>query len=289
MDPRAFTLPLPTLGGKQLWADELVHRRYRVQRSVVTGHFRLLDPRDVRLAVGTFETCERALALQLAERPAPRHSDHVVILLHGIFRAKDAWVPMGKALKAAGFDPEPVNYPSTQDSIEGHADQVERLLGRLRGAREVSFVTHSMGGLVARELLARDAPWRERLAVNRLVMIATPNRGADMADRLAPLWAFRRLAGPAGSQLTHDYVPELPLPNVPFGIVAGVRGDGRGFNPLLQGDDDVTVSLDSTHLEGAEDRMTVQAIHTFIMQSPPVVAATVRYLKTGRFGEVTEG
>jgi len=282
-DPRAFTLPLPTLGGKQLWADEFVHRRYRIQRNTILGFHRLLDPRNLRLDRGTYEACARAFDALAEAQDLARHSDEVVVLLHGIFRAKEGWTPMARALEAAGFEAEPVNYPSTQTGIEVHADQVERLLDRLRGARRVSFVTHSMGGLVARELLSRDAPWRQRLTVNRLVMIATPNRGAEMADRLLPLWTFRRLAGPAASQLTTDYVPHLPVPTVPFGVIAGVRGDGRGFNPLLAGEDDVTVSLASTHLDGAEDTLVVRAVHTFILQAPAVIEATVRYLRTGRF------
>ena len=280
-DPRAFTVPLPTLGGKQWWADEFVHQRFRIQRNLLTGHHRLLDPRNLRLAAGSWEAC---LAVFDALDPTPRRaSDHAVVLLHGIFRAKEVWNPMVRALQAAGYEPEPVNYPSTMATIEDHAEQIERLLGRLRGAKTVSFVCHSMGGLVAREVLARKAAWRNHLRVHRLVMIATPNHGAEMADRLVPLWAYRTFAGPAGLQLTTEYVAELGLPDVPFGIVAGARGDGIGFNPLLPGDNDATVTLDSTHLDGAEDTYVLPALHTFIMQDPRVIEATLRYLATGRF------
>jgi pimeloyl-ACP methyl ester carboxylesterase len=282
-DPRAFTVPLPTLGGKQLWGDEFVHRRYRIQRNTITGGHRLLDPRNLRLAGGSYEACRRAFDDLATRRDLSRPTGEVVVLLHGIFRAKESWTPMVRGLEAAGLEAEPVNYPSTRAGLEAHADQVERLLDRLRGAHTVSFVTHSMGGLVARELLARDAPWRSRLQVNRLVMIATPNRGAEMADRLLPLWSFRQLAGPAAAQLGTAWGPRVPLPTVPFGVIAGVRGDGRGFNPLLPGEDDLTVSLASTHLDGAEDTLVVRAVHTFILQAPAVVQATVRYLKTGRF------
>jgi len=280
-DPRAFTLPLPTLGGKQLWADEFVHRQYRIQRNVVTGHHRLLDPRNLRLATGSWEAC-LAVFERITPRPT-RRSDHVVVLLHGIFRAKEVWNAMVRALEAHGLDAEPVNYPSTQATIEDHAEQIERLLSRLRDARTVSFVCHSMGGLVAREVLARHGAWRKRLKAHRLVMIGTPNRGAFAADKLLPLWAYRTLAGPAGHQLTTDYVPELGLPDVPFGIIAGAKGDGIGFNPLLPGDNDMTVTVESTQLDGAEDTYVLPALHTFIMQDARVVEATVRYLDTGRF------
>jgi pimeloyl-ACP methyl ester carboxylesterase len=285
--PRYFTVPLPTFGGKQIWADEYVFRGYRIQGNVVTGHHRLLGPRNSRLTWGTYDECMERFEYLRAERDLHRKGDHLVLLLHGIFRAKEAFNPMRRALHGAGFEAEAINYPSTQATIESHADQLERLLGNVTDVERVSFVTHSMGGLVARELLARDASWRKAIEVNRLVMIATPNQGALLADHLLPLWAFRRIAGPAAAQLTTDYVPELPPPDVPFGIIAGAKGDGKGYNPLLPGDDDLTVALESTHLAGAEDTLVVQAIHTFIMQNPHVIRATVHYLRTGRFQDTS--
>lgn len=280
--PDTTTFPLPTLGGKQLWADEQVHRGYRIQRNVLIGSHRLLDPRNRLLAWGDFAECARVFDAQ----PLPeRSSGHVVLLLHGLFRAKEAFDPMARALEKAGFEAETVNYPSTQTALEMNADQIERLIGRLRQAETLSFVGHSLGGLVSREVLTRKGAWRERFKVNRLVTIATPHRGSVMANTLLPYWTWRQLAGPASRQLTTDYVPSLPIPDLPFGVIAGVRGDGKGYNPLLPGDDDAYVSEESARLEGAEDTLTVKAIHTFIMQSPEVIDCTIRYLRTGRFRE----
>ena len=178
------------------------------------------------------------------------------------------------------------NTHATRQSLEDHADQVEQLLDRLEGARRVSFVTHSMGGIVARVLLSRQAgDWRERIDVNRLVMIATPNKGAELATRLDQLPAFRAFAGPSLTALRSERHDNIPKPSVPFGIVAGARGNGRGFNPLLPGEDDMTVTVDSTRLEGAEDFWVVNAVHTFIQVQPAVIEGTIRYLRTGRFSE----
>lgn len=280
-----FVPPLPTLGGKQLWGDVHVHCGYRIQRNVWTRHHRLLDPSDLRLAFGTFEHCSETLDRLSAQRRLAVQSRHLVLLLHGIFRSKDAWGPMVRALRADGYEAHAINYPSTRQSLEEHADQVSDLLSRARDVDTVSFVTHSMGGIVARVLLARDDAWRRRLAVHRLVMIATPNQGAEMATRLDDVTPLRFLTGPSLSQIRSDVAGQLPVPDVRFGIVAGVRGDGRGYNPLLPGDDDMTVSVASTMLDGAEDTLTVPAIHTFVMIHPEVVRATLRYLRTGRFSE----
>ncbi|MCB9686319.1 MAG: alpha/beta fold hydrolase [Alphaproteobacteria bacterium] len=276
---------MPTLGGKQLWGDVLVHAGYRIQRHIWTKHHRLLSPADLRLAWGSFEACRDTLDRLCETHGIAVQSRHLVLLLHGIFRSKDAWGPMVRALRADGYEAHAINYPSTRQSLEQHADQVQELLDNARDVDTVSFVTHSMGGIVARVLLARtDAAWRQRIAVNRLVMIATPNKGAEMALRVDEVGPFRMIGGPSLAQMRPEVADRIPLPTVPFGVVAGVRGDGKGYNPLIAGDDDMTVSASSALLEGAEDRLVVNAVHTFVMIHPAVIRATLGYLRTGCFG-----
>lgn len=280
-----MALGVPTLGGRQLWGDVFLHAGYRIQRHVRTKGHRLLAPSDVRLAAGTFERCHAAFERLRAQRTIAPASDHLVLLLHGIFRSKDSFGPLTRALRVAGYEAHGVNYPSTRQGLEDHADQVEELLERAEGVSKVSFVTHSMGGLVARVLLARtDAPWRKRLAVHRLVLIGTPNRGAEIVTRLQDLVLLRAVAGPSFLKLAPDSAGDIPLPTVPFGIVAGGRGQARGINPLLDGDNDMTVRVDETMLEGAEDFLLVRnAVHTFLMVHPTVIRATIAYLETGSF------
>ena len=280
------TLALPTLGGKQLWGDCFVFEGYRIQRSFLTGHHRLLDPQLRRRCTGTYAQCRGRFERLRKSNHLKRTSTHLVVLLHGIFRAAEGWRPMVRALTDAGYATAPVTYPSTRRGLELHADQVDEVLESSDDIETVSFVTHSMGGLVAREVLGRSGGWRDRIAVNRLVMIATPNKGAAIADILVHLKPFREIAGPAASQLTTEYVDLLAMPACRFGVVAGVKGNGKGYNPLLPGDDDMTVSAASALLEGAEDTLVVPgAVHTFIMQTPAVVRATVHYLSHGQFSD----
>jgi pimeloyl-ACP methyl ester carboxylesterase len=285
MDEPVPRFPLPTLGGKQIWADVFLYAGYRIQQNVLTRHYRLLAPTDARLAVGSWDHCHKTFTRLRETQDVQPTSDHLVLLLHGIFRSKDSFGPMTRALRADGYEAHPINYPSTRQSLEDHADQVEALLNRAEGVSTLSLVTHSMGGIVSRVLLARKrSPWRRRIKVNRLVMIATPNQGSEIALRLDNVPAFGAVAGPSLQQLHPKRASELPLPDVKFGIVAGARGDERGFNPLLTGDDDMTVTVESTKLAGAEDfYLATGAVHTFVMIRPDVVDATLRYLRTGRF------
>lgn len=279
-------ISLPTLGGRQLWGDVFLYAGYRIQRHVRTNVHRLLSPTDLRLAGGTFAACHDAFARLRERHDLAPISDHLVLLLHGIFRSKDSFRPLTRALRAAGFEAHGVNYPSTRQGLEDHAAQVEELLDRTEGATRVSFVTHSMGGIVARLLLARpDAAWRSRLEVHRLVLIGTPNRGAEIVTRLQDLAPLRAVAGPSFPRLAPASAADIPMPAVRFGIIAGGTGQTWGLNPLLKGDNDMTVRVEETMLDGAEDFLMVKnAFHTFLMIHPKVIRATIAYLQTGSFG-----
>ena len=277
-------VPMPTFGGKQIWGDVFLYGGWRIQKNAVTDHHRLLDPNDIRLAAGSWRHCHNNFSRQRSQRGIALQSDHLVLLLHGYFRSKDSFGPLTKALGREGYEAHAVNYPSTRQSLQDHASQIATLLDRAEGIRTVSFVCHSMGGIVARVLLAQKHPWRDRIKVNRLLMIATPNGGAEMAAHIDQLGDIAEtVVGPSMRQLHPMRASELPIPDVNFGIIAGARGNGEGYNPLLPGDDDMTVSVESTRLKGAEDMLVVNAMHTFIMIQPQVIEATKRYLETGRF------
>lgn len=268
---------LPTLGGPFGWADVRVHGPWRIQQSALTGHFRLLGPGDVRLAWGTREVCDALFDRHAHAAARP----HLVVLLHGLLGAKNVFDPMSHALYDAGYGIAAVNYPSSLRGLAAHAEQVGGILDATEGVSTVSFVGHSMGGIVARAVTAGPGAWRERMRVHRLVTLASPNAGSTLADRLRHAPGFDRLLGPAA----RDVLPDQPLPDpgCPMGTVIAVRGDGRGYNPLIPGDNDGVIAASEAGWPGAEDTLVVQGIHTMLPVRSDVIAAVVRYLATGRF------
>ena len=276
-------LQISTLGGKQFWADQFIHCGWRIQENVYTGHFRLLDPDDVRQAWGGYEACRVAFEKVRIARKIRRRSDHLVLLVHGLFRSKDSLKKLAGELKKAGYEVESVSYPSTRRSIREHVDQLERILGSTEEIRKVSFVAHSLGGLVVRELLGRKPEWKKRIAVHRLVMIGTPNRGSTVADVLKDWLPYQLVAGDAGQEVTPASVARVPVPTCSFGNIAGGTGTARGFNPLLPGDNDGTVLVRSVHLPGERDFLRVRTLHSFLMSDDRVVRATVRFLQAEKF------
>lgn len=273
------------MGGRQLWADRHWFAGWRVQQHVWTGHARLLDRRNVRRAWGSLEACEQALRDARERGELTLRSERVVVLLHGLGRSRASMGKMAKALTDAGWEVLDMGYPSTRRSLDEHADQLLTLLEPLarEGVQRVDFVTHSLGGVVVRSMLARDAGWREGLELGRVAMLAPPSQGSALAQALQDFLPFRMVLGEVGPQLSLDAMAEVPIPDVRFGVVAAQRGDGGGWNPLLRGEDDGVVRVEETKLEGMEDFLLVQGLHTFVMDKPEVAEAVIRYLETGRF------
>ena len=280
---RPINLPFPTLGGKQIWADVFIRGGWRIQRNVFSGHCRLLDRNNIRRAWGTQEQCREHFERIRHRYDVPAETGHVVILVHGLGRSAGAFTLLEDRLRREGFQTANVNYPSTRLGIAEHADNLLEIIKSLDGAKSLSFVTHSLGGLVVRELLARKSEEDGMLPARRLVMIAPPNKGSQVADRLKTLPAYRWLTGESGQGLTTEAAAKLPVPDVEFGIIAGGRGNNNGFNPLLPGDNDGLVTVAETALDGAQDFMLVRTTHGLIDDHPQTIDATLAFLRDGRF------
>jgi pimeloyl-ACP methyl ester carboxylesterase len=280
-----------TLGGEQFWADELLFHDWRIQRNVITKHCRLLDADEVRHASGTFEECERRLDEIKAEQKLAPMSGRAVILIHGLGRGRSSMAALADFLKKnSDYTVLSVGYPSLRAPISDHAAALARVLDRLDGVSELYLVGHSMGNLVVRHYLAdcRD-PASGRTAdprIKRMVMLGAPNQGAQAAQLIGRNKVFESVMGDSGRDLARGWEElekHLACPSCEFGIVAGGRGDPRGYNPLLDGDDDLVVRVEETRLAGARDFLVVPVFHALMMRNPTVQVATLRFLEHGYF------
>jgi pimeloyl-ACP methyl ester carboxylesterase len=213
-----------------------------------------------------------------------------VVLLHGLNRTQLSMAPLSLVLSRHGYAVSNRYYHSRAATIEQHADA---LLARLRrdaaragAGAPMHFVAHSMGCIVVRCALARCEPDRvPRARPGRFVMIAPPNRGSELAARLAgrPVWDAV-LGRRALSQLARsDVLDAYGSPPMTFGVIAGGRGDGRGWNPLLTGDDDGVVTVAGTHLEGEADHIVLPALHTTLPWRRDTARHVLHFLAHGCF------
>jgi len=277
-------LMMKTLGGRQFWGDVYFFHDWRIQKSVLTGRYRLLDGADHRHAAGTLEECRQKLDEIRKSRQLPPMTGRGVIAIHGIVRSSKSFSKMRGRLRDAGYQVFGFDYPSTRVEIADSAEYLHSVIESLDGIEEINFVVHSMGGLVVRSYLANHRDPR----IRRMVMVGVPNMGADMADRLRENPLYRAIFGPAGQQLVTDaagFISRLPTPDFEFAIIAGSRGSMDGYNPLIPGDDDGTVGVSSTRLPGATDFVTVTGLHSFLMSNDAVIDHTLRFLKEGKLRE----
>jgi pimeloyl-ACP methyl ester carboxylesterase len=292
-----LNVPTPTLGGRQFWADLRYFHDWRIQQNLFSKHCRLLDRNDIRQAWGTLEQCETRLEQIREERNLPEMKGEAVILVHGIGLSSKSFSGMRTFLQNQGYPfAFSFDYPSTRVDIQTSAEFLHQTISSLRGIERIHFVTHSLGGLIVRQYLARYHEPR----VGRLVMLGTPNHGANLADwfRLTP--PYYLILGPAGQQLganADSYVWKLPVPRCEFGVIAGGRGPesplqsglAAGFNPLIPGDDDTLVSVHSALLEGATDSLVLPILHIELPCNQTVKEHTARFLRDGRFRPKDEG
>ncbi len=277
---RTVNVATKTLGGGQFWGDVRFVRGWRMQQNVFTGHFRLLDPADVRRGWGTREACDEQLDGLIEAGKIKPMSGTAVILLHGAIRSSKSMNQMAEVMRKEGYTVVPFDYPSTRVGIDQSADFLQQVIERLVGIKTIHFVTHSMGGLVVRSWSGRYEDRR----IGRLVMLGVPNRGAWMAERVQGNLLFRILYGPAGQQLGSDpegFIAKLATPRFEFAVIAGQAGKPGGYNPLVPGDDDGTVAISSTRLPGATDFAAIRGLHSFLMNQPQVIDWTRRFLKSG--------
>jgi len=280
-----------TLGGQYFWADELVYFGWRIQRNTFTGHCRLLDNEKRRHTYGTFERCNARLEEIKRQKSLPPMRGKAVLVLGGLGDARV--LPEGMAgflHDQGGYMAACVAYPSLFDDIGRHAKSLDSVIRRLDGIEEINFVGHSMGNLVIRRYLADQtdvaAGRKPDQRIKRIVMLGPPNQGAELAEKLGDNPAFIAVFGSAGQQLGKRWAelePTLATPACEFGIIAGGRGDDRGFNPLLNGDNDGIVTVASTRLTGARDFLLVNELHFFLLRSTNVQKRALEFLKHGYF------
>jgi pimeloyl-ACP methyl ester carboxylesterase len=240
-----------------------------------------------RPVIGSLIVVLLVILSPLSTAGGAERTTRVVVLVHGFMDTRFHLYFMEKELVADGYTVINRTYPSVSMSIEECADYLAGVIVRgtedIDGPYELDFVTHSMGGLVARCYLYKYRPPQAK----RLVMIATPNRGVMKAELAARLPLAETVLGPALMEMArgHDYLCDLcgGAPSIEFGIIAGGKGDGKGYSTLIPGDDDGTVSVPSAYLPGAADFLLLDHIHNLISFYDDTIQNTRTFLESGSF------
>jgi triacylglycerol esterase/lipase EstA (alpha/beta hydrolase family) len=226
------------------------------------------------------------LALALLLVPPMARAD-CVVLLHGLARSEASMVVLQEVLEFHGYHVINDGYPSEDAPIEDLVRYVGQAAARCPLDEPQHFVTHSLGGILVRAYLSEGHPPN----LGRVVMLAPPNHGSEIVDRLEETDLLRRVLawfnGPAMAELGTDpaSVPSRLPDRVDFDL--GVIAGDIAINPLgpilINGPNDGTVSVASTRIDGMADHILINATHTMIMVNPIAMAEVLEFLREGAF------
>jgi triacylglycerol esterase/lipase EstA (alpha/beta hydrolase family) len=216
------------------------------------------------------------------------HAGETVFLVHGLGRSSRSMGLMRRRLRHEGYRVVAVGYNSRKltidESAEKLAEAVSNELQRADAPEKIHFVTHSLGGILVRKVLADEQPPE----LGRVVMLSPPNKGSELPDKLGKIWLYRMVTGPAGLQLgteKNSYPNQLGPVDFDLGVITGNRSFNPLYSLLIDGKDDGKVSVESAKVEGMNDFLTVHSTHTWIMNRRFVYRYVSKFLAEGRFSD----
>ena len=192
---------------------------------------------------------------------------------------------MEAALKKSGYVVENVGYPSRKGEIKTLA---ENAIGaalkteEIKSCSKVHFVTHSLGGILVRSYFHK----RNDKRLGRVVMLAPPNQGSEVIDRIGAWQITRWINGPAGRELGtgKDSTPnKLGEINFECGVLTGDRSINWINSLIIPGKDDGKVSTKRATAPGVKSHRVLHATHPYIMKNMQAISETIRFLRSGSF------
>lgn len=216
-------------------------------------------------------------------KPQIRPADgDVVILLHGLWRSLWAMEPMARHLHSLGYHTVNIPYPSFRKPMEESCSMIQAAIhhhGKTEHPGKIHFVTHSLGGIITRKLLAK-IPLQQ---TGRVVMLAPPNQGSEIVNWLDQCGPLKRTLGPAGMELGYGCIDAPTLhQDTDAAVIMGKRSTIPFFRTLLDPENDGIVSVESGRIEGMNEFHILDTDHTFIASDPRVKEMTARFLKNGK-------
>lgn len=216
----------------------------------------------------------------------PAFGSYKVYVIHGYGGTTTMMSKIDKSIKNEHFITENFAYKSITVDLDSIGMELYLNIKR-SGFDTVSFVTHSMGGLVVRSMLQYSQKDKNFPVIHRIVMLAPPNGGAEIADFFTKKPGMKRLLGPNVEHMRTDsnsYAHKLPIPNnSELGIIIGIRGKSKGYNPFIPSDNDGLLTPKSAKLGVEKEIVYVYEDHNIMTQKTLICKLVNDFLKLGKF------
>ncbi|WFS62109.1 alpha/beta fold hydrolase [Pseudodesulfovibrio thermohalotolerans] len=207
------------------------------------------------------------LLLALPER-RPSGNGIPVVLVHGLYHNRTAWLVFAHRLRRAGFENvHTYGYNSfTKDfgyALAGLKAKLGRILGDDPESR-VMLIGHSLGGLLCR-CAAGDPRFRDR--VTALVALGSPHGGSELA------WL-------GGNRMARGLIPGRAISEA----VADAPDPGCPKLALYTLADDYVIPLDllRTGRPDWDERVCAPMGHVWMLYSRGVAASVIEFLRLAR-------
>lgn len=200
-----------------------------------------------------------------------------VVVLHGLGRTAASMRKLARRLEELDFDAVVIDYPSRKATIGA---LVQAIWPHVPQGERVHFVGHSLGGILAKDLMRRVPPkWQ-----GRIVQLGAPNLGSEIAERAA---LFGQIIAPIMGPALGELLPHVAADDsdLDIGAIAGTAAlEAYGVITGIPGENDGKVSVLSAWGSAPEGkRLKLPVTHSMMMLDEGVIEATIRFLKEGRF------
>jgi pimeloyl-ACP methyl ester carboxylesterase len=221
----------------------------------------------------------------MIHRFAKTDGDYVV-LLHGLGNNPLSMEICGYHLRKEGYNVINVGYPSLRYDLATLSElYLDKAISEqcTDPKKQIHFVTHSMGGILLRQYLHNNPT---RINLGRVIMLAPPNKGSEVADFVKEHPALCSLIGPSGSQLGTSQ-QDAPSLLGPVAYEVGVIAGDKPFHPftdsLITGRHDGLVAVEHARVDGMSGFIVVPCSHSLIVADKRVQEQISAFLKTGKF------
>lgn len=207
-----------------------------------------------------------------------------IVFLHGLGRTWLSMAWLASQARRRGYAVVNHGYRSRRYTIEEHAEQLRILVRAITCRGSIHFITHSLGGIIVRAMLADRGTRPECLG--RVVMLSPPNQGSELADFLSGNPIFHAVLGPAAGELgtSGTSTPNLLGPvDFDVGVITGDRALFPWPSRIFPGPGDGKVTVERAQVSGMRDFLVVRRSHSFIMYGSDVAEAAFHFLEQGRF------